>query len=276
MKRILFPTDFSTTADNALHYAVAFAQKLNSTLVLFNTYPIPVYVTEIPTETVLNERVKSEAENLLKELEKKVHNLAPDVKTERLSSWGFAADEINFHIKENNIDLVIMGTHGASGLKKIIFGSNTADVISRSSCPVLAVPDGVAYKDFLHIAFATDCNESEIPSIKTAIDFAKIFNADFTLVHISDGILNTQMVKSTLENFCDRIRKECDFPKVEIKMVETPDIVKGLTESFLNDEIDLMVIAHKKRNILSQLVHPSISKKISYQLVSPLLALPLQ
>src|SRR6185295_1542424 len=113
-----FPTDFSRATDSALDYAIAFSRKLNAKLILFNTYPVPIYVTDVADEVAMEEQVKTEAENSLKAFEERIHSFAPDIETECLTAWGFPSDEIIFQSKEKKIDLIIMGTHGANGFRK--------------------------------------------------------------------------------------------------------------------------------------------------------------
>lgn len=274
MKNILFPTDFSSSADNALSYAIEFARKMNSKLTLFNAFTFPVYATEVAVETNMTEQSRMDSENALKQLENRIHSIAPDIETAFSTSWGFAADEIITMAKEMNADLIIMGTEGAGGIKRLLFGSNTAEVVSRSTCPVLAVPTGCTYKDFRRIAFATGCHDSEIPYIGKALDFAKHFNAGFSLLHISDKAFSSTLEHRHIEDFRDKTRKEFSLPGMEISILDIPDIAQGLTDILYKDNIDMIVIAHKKRNILSQLLHPSISKKITYHSASPLLVLP--
>src|SRR5437867_1302126 len=148
MKTILFPTDFSHTADSALDYAIAFSRKLNAKLILFNTYPVPIYVTDVADEVAMEEQVKTQAEISLKTFEERIHSVAPDIETECITAWGFPADEIIFQSKEKKVDLIIMGTHGANGLTKFLLGTNTAEVVNKAECPVLAIPEGYIYKDF--------------------------------------------------------------------------------------------------------------------------------
>ncbi len=275
MKNILFPTDFSSSSDNALAYAIEFARRMNSKLTLFNAFTFPVYATEVAVETNMTEQIRMDSESALKKLENQIHSIAPDVATEFSTSWGFAADEIITKANEMKADLIIMGTEGAGGIKRILFGSNTAEVISRSICPVLAVPNGCAYKNFRRIAFATGCHDAEIPYISTAIDFAKQFNAWFSLLHISDKAFSSPLEHKHIENFRDKIKKEFNLPGMEISMLDIPDVAQGLTDILFKDDIDMLVIAHKKRNMLSQFLHPSISKRFTYHPTSPLLVLPI-
>lgn len=274
MKNILFPTDFSSSADNALAYAIEFARKMNSKLTLFNTFTFPVYATEMAVEANMTEQIRTDSEVALKQLEDRIHSIAPDIETEFSTSWGFAADEIISKAKEMNADLIIMGTEGAGGIKRLLFGSNTAEVVSRSSCPVLAVPTGCVFKNFRRIAFATGCHDSEIPYIGKALDFAKHFNAVFSLLHISGTAFSSPIEFIHIENFREKMRKEFNQQGIEISLLDISDIAHGLTNILYKDDIDMMVIAHKKRNLLSQFLYPSISKKITYHSASPLLVLP--
>lgn len=274
MKNILFPTDFSHSAGNALAYAIEFARKMNAKLTLFNAFPLPVSAVEMPLETNMTEQVKTDSENSLKKLKNQIHAAAPGIETEFSSSWGFAADEIIAKAKEMSADLIIMGTEGAGGIKRILLGSNTAEVMGKSICPVLAIPAGCQFKNFRRIAFATGCQDTEFPYIIQALDFAKRFNARFSLLHISGTVFTSPLEHKHIENFRDKVRKELNQPGIEISLLDMSDIAEGLTDILFKDNIDMLVIAHKKRNLLTQFLHPSISQKFTYSSASPLLVLP--
>ena len=141
MKTILIPTDFSKNATHALNYAIDLAQHENAKIILLHSYHID-YTNGYVSANLIEKEVKDAEQNSathLKSLYTKVIH-AGNIQCECVSRQDLAVDAILTTIKEKNVDLVVMGTKGASGVTGAIFGSNTARVIEKATCPVIAVP----------------------------------------------------------------------------------------------------------------------------------------
>ena len=132
MKNILIPTDFSDNAWNAIKYGTALYSKTRCTFHIIHINPISynsggeaaMYVSpEILEETILKES-KEKLENLLKEIERLPLNTKHTFKTSAL--YGFFTDHIKQEVQDKNIDLIIMGTKGATGLKSTMRCSGSA------------------------------------------------------------------------------------------------------------------------------------------------------
>ena len=139
MKSILIATDFSNNAKNALKYANSFAEATQHQLLLLNVYQPSVGqyspVHAIIAEETINE--KSRSHKLLKSLKKKLVT----VPAEDIVAEGEAINEILKTCKKNEANFIIVGTHGASEIRKALVGSNTSKVIAKAEVPVIAIPD---------------------------------------------------------------------------------------------------------------------------------------
>lgn len=150
MQTILFPTNFSKNADNALNYAVEIAKLLSAKIVLLyslrrsyadpDTFTVPV-ATEDPEQ----------AEHLLQQMAQKVSLQIPCTYIIRK---GFTIDEISLAVKEIGAHLVIMGTEGAALVPDTLVNSTTVQLIQDNLHPVLAVPEHTHFKPVNKIAFA--------------------------------------------------------------------------------------------------------------------------
>ena len=87
--------------------------------------------------------------------------------------------------RQNQVELIIMGTQGASGLKKTIIGSITSRIIEKSDIPVLVVPEKYELKDPREIVFATNYHCNDRPALSFTLSIAKVFNASVTVLHIN-------------------------------------------------------------------------------------------
>lgn len=142
MKKILFPTDFSEAAHEASKYALSFARDFKAHL-----YVLHVVNEKIFTEGLNLPRVVSIDElekELMEEGRKRLKTLYPaeevkDLEWEGVIRKGKPFLEIIRFAKENDIDLVVIGTHGRSGFEHIIFGSTAEKVVRKAPCPVLSV-----------------------------------------------------------------------------------------------------------------------------------------
>lgn len=145
LKRILLPTDFSEYAGVALRYACAFAKQFGAELHLLHVVeyvvpPFPLYGVNTSPPRELAEWRKSAHEQI-----EKIPGTTweKDLKVIRAVETGRPHEEIADYVKENAIDLVIMGTHGHSALLHLLMGSVAQKVIHKAPCPVLTVhPDG--------------------------------------------------------------------------------------------------------------------------------------
>ena len=145
VKKILCPSDASESANQALEVAIEVAEQYNAKL-----YGLQV-VTEVPTLTdtgppmsgldipKYEEELRKGAQEALKEL---VRGKVPDnIEVETFIEMGKAAEVIITFAKEKQIDLIVMATHGRSGLSHLLLGSVAEDVIRHSPVPTLIIPD---------------------------------------------------------------------------------------------------------------------------------------
>ena len=276
MKTILFPTDFSNNARGALNFAIEIANIFQSEIILFNSYPIPVYAADLPIDMSVSQSIRTESESNLKKLAEELTTLHPNLKFTTASNWGFASDEIITAAKDLCADIIIMGTKGASGIKKILMGSNTSSVIAKAHCPILAIPEGINFTNFKNIAFATDCLDEELLAVEYLCSWIKKFNSNLTLIHVADGILNHSFESTIVLRFKEKIEENLLLKNVEYDSIDSPDFVKGITEFLLDGLFDLVVMAHHRHNFIEQLFNPSHAEKLSYKLALPLLMIPIE
>ena len=139
--KILHPTDFSANSNHALKYACAFASHFGAELHLLHVVPDLALITLPPTDGFLpDEYYQNAKKHADEELAKiPVGEMAGKVRLVKQTLEGSAFLEIIRYAKENNIDLIVMGTHGYSGLTHLVMGSVAEKVVRRSPCPVLTV-----------------------------------------------------------------------------------------------------------------------------------------
>lgn len=146
-KKILCPVDFSEYTEGIISYAVEIAKKFNSELHILHVIPNLTYFT--PYESFMTpENLIVLEKNIEKEIEKDFENITKkiDFPFKKVIKSGIAFVEIINYIKEESISLVVMGTHGRSGIEHILIGSVAEKVVRKSPCPVLTIrPKGKTF-----------------------------------------------------------------------------------------------------------------------------------
>ena len=187
MKRILLPTDFSENAYNAISYALHFFKDEKCHFTLLNTLYNSDYIIYSSLNTLYEENSLKKLERLRKRILKEFNN--DNHEFELVSTFNMLYQEIEERVKNKEIDLVIMGTNGASGGEELLFGTHTVHAIQIAKCPLLAIPSNYRYKELENILFTTkyeiDFAEYQMSFIK---NFADKKNAKINVMHANFGI----------------------------------------------------------------------------------------
>ena len=141
IKKILYPTDFSECSKYALKYGVSFCKEFKAKLyilhIIDNTYLDPNLYDFLPSEQNLN--IDWEG-NVNKRIDQLVESeIKDDIEIEKLVGIGTPFVEVINTAKEKEVDLIVIATHGRTGLKHALFGSTAEKVVRKSHCPVLSI-----------------------------------------------------------------------------------------------------------------------------------------
>ncbi|WP_165764615.1 universal stress protein [Flavobacterium cyanobacteriorum] len=273
MKQILFPTDFSEAARTAFLYALRFADSFNADLVVLHVYDLPIVETPpLPESTkeifdiVEMNQFESFREQLphMHEVAER-HNLG-HVKMRNILLYGDLIYNINKVCRDENIDLIVMGTKGATGLKETFLGSTTASVISNVDVPVLGIPAEAEYHPIQKIGFTTQYKDKDNEALAEALEIAKKFNARTECLYIThnDGPVD---VSERMENWKLHYK---DY-NIGFYSIEGDDIEQSILNFIEANTIDMLVMRSHKRGFFESLFHKSLTKKMAYHSHIPLL-----
>lgn len=277
MKNILIPTDFSDNSWNAIKYALKLYKNTRCSFHLLHVCNVNALISsEIPSTSstmVLEKDVRIDAKKKLKNLVAKIDGVLPNIKHSFIThaEYGFLIDSIKNIVENNNINLIVMGTKGASGLKEAIVGSNTGDVITRVKCPILVVPEEAVYIRPREIAFPTDYNmfySSKI--LDTILDVARTHQSSIRIVHIKkkdDELTEEQERNKELlhDYFLDHEHSFHSITSSKLKRA-----LQYFTES---RNIDMISMVAKNLSFFQQLLFKPTVEDISYHVKLPLLVL---
>ena len=186
-KKILVPVDFSDCSNKALEYAILFGEKYGAALTLF-------HVVALFQEDVGETERMQELEKIVKRQEEKIREQMSGSK-EKVTARGVSvntviqrginpADTILEFLDEQDFDLVIMGTHGRTGLKHVLQGSVAEKVVRLSPVPVLTIHREVQKYDFDDIVVPIDFSAHSLKAVEYATDLAQTFNSRLYFLHV--------------------------------------------------------------------------------------------
>jgi len=281
--RILVPVDFSANSMNACQYALGLAEKLHSEVMLLHSYYFPVinsidygeglsYVVNInDTITEIADKAKDNLINLYEDLKKEIEKKKfKNVKLNFTLTNGNPANEIMEVYDVYHPDLIIMGTKGKSADKSDHFGSVAANTINETEVPVLTIPEISKYKGIsrVNILFATKFEESDFKAIKKLMSLVYIFDVKLNFIHIgeinSENTVKIENLKEFFNNLYPGYTIECNI----IENINTLDAI----EDFIKDKsIDIIAMTTHRRNFITRIFYPSMTKKMLFQTDTPLL-----
>ncbi len=271
MKNILIPTDFSDSSKAAASYAVEFAKASNANITFLHVFHIPMVTSEATVVMPNFDALEKDSMDALQKLEESFrvqHQLT--TKANCIVKPGFLIDEMKDVIKENKIDLVIMGIAGVGKLAEVLIGSNTTIAIHSLDCEVLVVPSDSVYKPIKNIAFACDFIKVKEPALHKIKNWAKTLNAKTFILNIVAPEEKPSTEKAIagikLESIFDSMEHSLHFP-------ENDDITYAINDFVEKHNIDLLIMIPKKQTIFTSIFHKSNTKRMAFHSHIPLLTI---
>ncbi|TAI49750.1 universal stress protein [Flagellimonas allohymeniacidonis] len=277
MKKILLPTDFSKNSYNAAEYALRLFKDEPCLFYLMHTYTPPVYHTEYVMSDTLqmglgdffHENTMEQLSNLQNKLEGNFKNPMHQFKLH--GTQNLLVDEVREMVGEKEIDLIVMGTQGATGAKELLFGSNTVHVLKKATCPVIAVPDGFEYENPKEILFPTDYEiVYREKGLKEFLHLAYEHVSRIEVLHIARGHELTQFQKENKSRLEKLLRPIAHV----FHEIDNNEIIAGINEFQLKNKVNLLVMVMNKHTFLEQLFIKPVIKKISLHLNIPFMVIP--
>lgn len=266
MKKILFPTDFSTAAENAFSYAISLAEEIDAKIDVVHIYHLPfVDATNVPPEYI--EEMLAEKQNVVRAKLREFTEKHPSDRIDReMTVYGlFIPQEIKDLIEDNDYDLVVMGTKGEhhSQIEKIM-GSVTTHTMMQAPCPVLAVPFDASWKDIRRIAYATNFEPKDTKAAGQLMNFASALAAEVHFVHIE-----TSPAIGKMEDYISLANYPYTF--TDFAIVNSPSVIEGVEHYVKDRKIDLLALFIPERRLWEKLFHNSFTKKMAFHSKMPIL-----
>lgn len=278
MKNVLLPTDFSENSWNAIKYALHFFEKAKCNFYLLHVNRLSTIAVDdtsyVMTQEVIEDMYVKPSKEKLKQVLKRISK--GFTKNEKhkfytITDNNFFIESIRKQVEEKQIDVIVVGTKGATGLKKYIVGSNTGDIITKVHCTTLVIPENTTYKKPKEIAFPTDYSLLyNLEILEPISEMLDAFKSSLRVLHISkkkeDLNISQQKNKELLEDYFNS--HEHSFHFLTDKKVE--DAIQCFVQS---RDIDMIAMVAKNLNYFQKILfHPTV-EEISYHTDVPFLVL---
>lgn len=270
MKKILVPTDYSEGAFHALKYAVELAEKYKSTIDVVNAYSMPPSGSTVMVD--ITEVLKKSADEAMEKLRKKVEDssLHGKVEIRYSTTHGGVVQMIDHWNREKDIDMVVMGTQGASGITEKWLGTNASSAAKNVDKPLWAIPVDRDFSMPHKILFAIDMKvlADESP-LHFVADLAKRFDSTVKFLHVRQSdkeYPDTDACKAQIrEVFGDR--------KASFSFIHDDDIDEGIEETVKREHPDLLVVVRHEYGFFRNLFRSSVSRQVVNSAKLPILVL---
>jgi nucleotide-binding universal stress UspA family protein len=268
MARILLPTDFSTNALNAARYAVQLFGSEGNTFVVVNAYAMPHGAESHlwSVDELLAQEAQAAMDIHVERLRTELADLRPTL--EGICEYGELPQVIARYARDPEPpDAVVMGTQGASGLKEVLLGSNTADVIKRSVLPVLAVPEESSYRIPKRIILADDGGPVTKDTVRPLLDIARWSKAEVMIVRVVNEETSVdEGAGSIYDTLLGAIPHSFHY-------ISEENVTKALHDMADQNDADLVVLVHRHRSLFEQLFHRSAATRLAMHTHIPMLVL---
>jgi nucleotide-binding universal stress UspA family protein len=277
MRRILLPTDFSENALNAIRYAVQLFKNTSCEFYLLHTYTPAAYnvgsMADSYSALELQKVTRQNAERSMDEVEKTIRS---EFKTtnhhfEKLITFNLLIHEIEDIVAEKGIDLIIMGTQGATGAQEVFLGTHTMYTIKKVKCPVIAVPSGFGYEAPKEILFPTDFKLSKgNPYLSFIREISDLHSARLNILNAYYGEPLDEDQKE-IKAYLDGYFKDNAHL---FHIAENTDVLGAIEKFQLKNKINLLIMIHNRHNFFENLLFKPVINQLVYHTNIPFLVIP--
>jgi nucleotide-binding universal stress UspA family protein len=260
MIMILLPTDFSDSATNAAEYALGLFGHKDVTFVLVHAFVEPNNSADmlVSLNDILQKQAQEDMAKAYNELVSKFPEAAKSISTRM--EHGTLTQVLRSITATEKVDYVVMGTVGASGIKKVFFGSNASSVAKKVKCPLIMVPDKVRYRPLTTIAFATDYDGlGDSKTLQPLSTLAKKCNSQLLMVNVKKNPAATTIEYETggmsLGHLFEGLAQR-------FYTLGHPDIIEGIKHFTDKHGADMLAMVAKEHNTWEKLFVHSLTKEM--------------
>lgn len=263
--KILVPTDFSENANNALAFAKKIAKQKNASITLLYAFYAVYDFASQATEII--GQIEQDAKRELKKAAEKGRGegLTFDYKIIQ----GTVSTAVTSIAQREDYDLIVMGTQGASGIKKALIGSNTGHVIKESSVPVLAVPSDSEWAKENKISVGLQLEKEEEKYFKKLFTLTEDLKLPYEFFHIkTEDNFEKEIEFKGLEVF---LKEKYPSKEMNFKVLNAKEVNKGIEQYLYQNPGAILVMFSKNKTFFEYIFNKSTSLEMAYHTHVPLL-----
>lgn len=274
MSTYLVPVDFSKTADHAAKYAARLSWAMNDAkIILLNAYYVSEYESILPTPDLIvttDDHIADEIirrRDALTRLKEKLLEINPNADIELSLTRETILRSIIDRVNVEPIDLIIIGSNGKKAKEESDIGSNAIKISKASPVPVLVVPPKADYQSIRKVILACDFKKvKEVIPMHALKNILSKHAIELLVLNINSG----NPVDSDEAHFLHDMLK--DF-NPQYHYAEHPDTIKGIVKFAKAEEAQLLIALPKKYSFFENLLHQSVSQKLTIKSHVPVLLL---
>jgi len=264
MKKILVPVDFSPKSEEALKVAAKIAKHSGAEIYTLHLLDIPssqvdmVAGTSVPTGPVALRMFEQTHEQFDEFLDKDYLNEIPVYEKVLVDD---TVEGISTFADENNIDFIVMGSHGTTGLEDFFVGSNTEKVVRTAKIPVLVIKEPAEKFKIEKVVFASKFTDDNIEAFKKVMDFLKVFKPEIYLLRVNtiSNFKSTAELEEIMDEFMKKVPEYENFKKV---IYDDYTVQEGIFNFAEKINADLIALATHGRQGIMHFLSDSIAERV--------------
>jgi nucleotide-binding universal stress UspA family protein len=274
IKKLLLPTDFSETGLLAIEHGAAMAKRCQSELHLLHVLEQALYAFQAP-EPILrlssDEEIRKAADQKMKEIASRLQKDF-EIIVVTSSRSGKIAKEVIDYAEEKEIDLILMGTHGANGYEEFFMGSNAEKVVNRANCPVITIQTHAHQVGFRDIVVPIDSTLHSRQKVDYAIEIAKAYGSTIHLLGLIESEEDDEAKFRAKMKVVEEVVKKAKIPYVE-KTIQDANV--AVTAMAYSEEVgaDLIIVMADHESMIPGLFMGRFAKQIVNHSLIPVMSI---
>ena len=274
--RIAIPTDFSSNALLAARYTLQLFREEAAVFFLVHTYTPSVYRSEYllhsPGQIGLGDFYRERAMRKLKKFRKSLEEVSgPRHQFILHAAFNVLDAELNEMIAKEALDLIAMGTQGATGAKEILFGSHAVQVLHRAACPVLVIPSEAGADELQDVLFPTDYapdyNRLQLGVLETLLTAS---DRKLHLLHVHDHYEDEKAQLRARDSLLNRLEGLAP----ELTEVPEQGIIEAINGFAERQPVQMLVMVRNRHSFLERLLVTPVIDRIGFHARVPFMVIP--
>lgn len=287
--KVLVPIDFSPLSLEAARIGFYLAELLSAEIVLMHVYATPYFDDSLSrsesfvvgsADAEVRKTLKADARNYMRKVEKTlrdeiVNGILPAVRFSTSCVEGLPEEAILDYARTKSPLLIVMGTRGADKKASDMMGSVTAEVVDSCRVPVFTVPENFKFSCQTHldkVVFFCNLDHQDLLAMDTFLRLSTDKQLSVTLIPVNDT--SDSRLRSRMEELREYLIAHYPMHKFFNHIVDARNLRTGFEEFIASDQVTMIVVPNKKKNIFSRLFNPGIAHKIIFEKDLPMLVLP--